>query len=49
MKKYIKPILEEEKIEIEDIVAASSNLDVDNPSVGLPDLTSTSSTGRWGK
>ncbi len=47
MKKYIKPILEEEKIEIEDIVAASSELDISKPGVSLPELTSTK--GLWGK
>lgn len=42
-KEYEKPILEEEKIQIEDIVAASVSADV--PGVSLPGTTSP----RWGR
>lgn len=30
MKKYIKPIIEEEEIEIEDVIAASNDADIDS-------------------
>ena len=41
MKRYEKPILEEETIQIEDIVAASV-ADIDVPGTSLP-------VGRWGR
>lgn len=43
MRKYEKPLLEEEKVQIEDIVAAS--LDANLPGVSLP----TPNSSRWGK
>ena len=30
MKDYIKPILEDEEIELEDVIAASGEVDIDN-------------------
>ncbi|MDE6656644.1 MAG: hypothetical protein K2J85_06615 [Anaeroplasmataceae bacterium] len=45
MKKYEKPILEEEKIQIEDIVAVSADVDVPGTSLPVTD----SNAIRWGK
>lgn len=45
MKKYEKPILEEEKVQIEDICAVS--VDADMPGVSLPEPSS--NVTRWGR
>lgn len=45
MRKYEKPILEEEKIEIEDIVAVSVDVNTPGTSLPIPD----SNEVRWGK
>lgn len=46
MKKYEKPVLEEEKIQIEDICAAS-NVNADVPGTSLP--VPSGNASRWGR
>lgn len=45
MKKYEKPILEEEKVQIEDICAVSVDADVPGGSLPTPSADAT----RWGR
>lgn len=45
MKKYEKPILEEEKVQIEDICAVSVDADIPGTSLPVPDANAS----RWGR
>lgn len=45
MKKYEKPILEEEKVQIEDICAVSVDANIPGGSLPTPDTNAV----RWGK